>query len=119
MLNNSRGTALIESLPVMSVLLIFIGGMLLAGYLMFARSWIQFQSEQALYCVAQTPRPWNCHEKLKMQLKRFLPWGDVWANIESQDSNWTVEVKWSYSDYSFHLKKELNPELILNPKALL
>jgi len=117
-LSDRAGSALFEALPVSILLVVFVSGLLLAAYLLFARSWIQYHSEQALYCVSEGHSSAQCKFQLKEKLERFLPWGDTSVYLNGGDDHWHVEVTWKYRGYAFHLRKELNPKQILNAKAL-
>lgn len=117
MIINSRGSAMLEAVPVTLVLLAFVSGLLLAAYLLFARAWIQYQSEQALYCAAvESP---GCRRQLEDQVRRFIPWGNISSDVHSSGTNWSAEVRWNYQDYSFRVAKDLTPRLILKNRALL
>ncbi|MGZ3722528.1 MAG: hypothetical protein ACXVA9_06340 [Bdellovibrionales bacterium] len=116
--NNNRGTAMLEAAPVMLLLTLFCVGIVLAAYLFFTRAWIQYHSEQALYCAAQSRVSFHCKYQLEEKLKQLLPWGESSAHILAGNDKWTVEVLWKYRDFSFHLNKELTPQQILNAKAL-
>lgn len=107
-----------EMLPVMLLLLIFVMGLLVAAYLLFARAWIQYQTEQALYCLAEQRTPLNCKAQLQARLERFLPWGETWSQLQNSNDEWSATVHWNYQNYSFHVAKKLNSRLILNPKVL-
>jgi hypothetical protein len=110
---------LTEALPVTLLLGLFISGLMLVAYLLFARSTIQYQSEQALYCAAQkSKRQSECSLELKQAIEQALPWGDISVDVEKQAQKWTAEVKWTYQGYSFNVYKELTPKQILNAKAL-
>jgi hypothetical protein len=118
MKNKMRGSALIESIPVMILLLIFCVGLLSVAYLLFARAWIGYQSEQALYCAAEMALTSSCQKDLQSRLQRFLPWGEVTTQVESHSGQWLVEVQWQWRKYVFHLRKVLNAKLIVNAKDL-
>jgi hypothetical protein len=117
-IKNNRGSALLEAAPVMLVLMLFALGLLLAAYLFLARAWIQYQSEQALYCVAEGRASFQCKSKLEEKLKQFLPWGEGSVQLHAFQDQWTVEVLWRNRDYRFRLYKELSPKAILAAKAL-
>jgi hypothetical protein len=117
-LSNPKGSALIEALPVSILLVTLVSGLMIAAYLLCARSWIQYQSEQALYCVSEGHSRERCKFQLKEQLERFLPWGDTSVALTGANERWQVEVQWKYCAYAFRLRKELTPKQILNAKAL-
>jgi len=115
----NSGQALTEALPVTLLLGLFISGLLLVAYLLFARSTIQYQSEQALYCAAQKHKSKSdCAMELKQAIEQALPWGDLAVDVEKQANKWTTEVQWTYQGYSFNMYKELTPKQMLNAKAL-
>ena len=116
--NRQKGSALIELLPVSFLLLTFTVGLLLAAYVLFARAWIQYQGEQALYCAAEGQSPMQCRLSLDAQLRNFLPWGLRRTYLAGADGAWKLEVDWSYRNCKFHMVKELGPRQILNAKAL-
>lgn len=88
------------------------------GYLISARAWLQYQSEQALYCLASENPGWNCQTRLNAQLKRYLPWGHWRTRATSTGNQWSVDVQWNYKNYQVHLLKELNPKLLVRKKDL-
>jgi len=101
-MNNQRGSALWESLPVSALMLILVAAILAAGYLLFARSWVLYQSEQALYCVAERQPSAHCASKMRGQVQRFLPWGElrivslIRANAGGEvRARWTLQSRWS------------------------
>ena len=115
---NERGSALLEALPTSLVLFAFVSGLMLSAYILFARTWIQFQSEQALYCAAQTDSTSTCRYQLQEKLAQFLPWGNVNVQIQGSDQKWIVDVVWTFQDFAFRMHKELSPNGLLNAKAL-
>lgn len=117
-ISNDRGTALLEAVPVMLLVVTFLVGIMVAFYLFFTRAWIQYQSEQALYCAAVTRSSFSCQSQLISQLNKFLPWGRSSAVLQATENKWTVEVRWIYGKFSFHTTKELTPKVILGAKAL-
>jgi len=117
-ITNARGSALLEGLPVVMVLLVFVSGLMLLTYLLFVRVWMQYQGEQALYCLAEGRSRFHCQSRLKSDLDRFLPWGESTAHTSGSKTRWWVEIKWNYKHIRFQLQRELTPELILKNKAL-
>ena len=117
-INNQRGTAALEAIPVSILLFVLIAGILLAAYLMFARGWIQYQSEQALLCAAETRTGFLCKSRLDKKLNDFLPWGKSTAQIQAAQDRWSVEVTWKFQNFSFRIVKELTPKQILARKVL-
>jgi len=117
-LRSSRGSALIESIPVIAVLLTFTSGLLLAAYFLFAQIWIGYQSEQALYCVAEGRHAAQCERQLKMDIQAALPWGRFESHVQAWRSQWRVEVIWRYKDYQIKFTKELNPKLAMGKRDL-
>lgn len=115
---DEKGSALLEFLPASALLMVLVGVILGGAYLLFGRAWIQYHSEQALYCAAQSGSPFKCKTELENELSQFLPWGDSLVRIHAEEQLWTVEVQWQYGLFSLHIEKELTPKQILQPKVL-
>lgn len=77
MLSKQNGSALWETLPVLALVIFLVSAFLLTSYLMFARAYILYQAEQALYCVAEQAAPGDCRAQLRARVTRTLPWGDL------------------------------------------
>ena len=118
MKTNSRGSSVLEALPVVLLLAAFVAGLFLAAYLLFARAWIQYQAEQALYCVVEERGSIHCHAQLQSQLEKFLAWGQSHSRVSGRGANAEVEIEWKYQNYAVKVHRELNPKLILSQKAL-
>lgn len=103
--SNQRGSALIESLPVFLVLVTLVSGVLLATYLLFARAWIQWRSEQALYCMAVEQHDGLCRRQLNETVAEFLPWGDARFSLSGANGKWLVEGHWQWGGYYFQTLK--------------
>jgi hypothetical protein len=116
--SNQRGNALVESLPVMFLLVSLVVGLLLAAYLLFARAWIAYQSEQALYCSLQMQSASGCQIQLESQLRDFLPYGEIQTRVTGINNNWLVEVQWHYREYQMLTRRRLDPELIQANRVL-
>lgn len=109
-LSNARGTTLVETLPVLIVFAVLVGGLLLATYLLFARAWIQWCAEQALYCTAVEQMSGPCRRQLESSVREFLPWGEVHSFVSQGRQPWTVEVKWRYGDFGFQTRRRLSSQ---------
>jgi len=122
--SNQRGGALTEALPVVLVLAVFVSGLLLMVYLMFARAWIQYQSEQALYCLAEARPVSRCRKQLEQRLSRLLKWGHPGVlRLTTYDRGrgvdvWTVEAEWKIKAYNLRVKKQLDTRRLLQSRAL-
>jgi hypothetical protein len=117
MANKERGSALIEALPVLGVLLTFTAVLLVASYFLFAQAWIQFQSEQTLYCMAEAQSGARCQQQLESKLRAFLPWGEIISQVHGSDQDWSMEVKWQYQNLTLQSHKWLSPNLVLKAKV--
>ena len=115
---DQRGSALVESLPAMMVLVVFVSGVFLASYLLFAHAWIRYQSEQALYCSLKEQMGSLCRIRLENQLREFLPWGEIQTRVSGLNNDWMVEVQWRLKEYQIHARRHLDPDLILANEAL-
>lgn len=101
---------MVEGLGVMLVLITFAGGFLLVGYLIFARAWLQFQGEQALYCVATRHPAYVCERRLRARVDEALPWGRLTvAYVNADADNWRMEMEWLLpaTNTRLHLRKLL------------
>jgi hypothetical protein len=116
--NNAKGSALIEFLPVSGLLAFFVAVALTGAYLIFGKAWIQYQSEQALYCAAEKSAAIDCQSELDARLRPFLPWGTTEVRIRSADELWTVEVIWKFGPLTLDIVKELTPRQLLAQKVL-
>lgn len=101
--------ALIEAAAAVLVAAFFVGGVLLGAYLWFARAWIEYQSEQALYCVAEARPAPHCRRRLHERLNGFLPYRDsLQTTLQSGRENWKLRLEWKWNGYRIHLEKELS-----------
>jgi hypothetical protein len=118
-LSNSRGSAALEAVPVIMVVLVFVLGLLFATYLIFARGWIQYQGEQALYCVNESRPVAVCRRELAGQIKQFLPWGKL-GNIDLrfQGDKGKLDIKWVIEGFTIRISKQLSMRQIVRKKGL-
>lgn len=120
---NQRGSALLEAIPVIGVILVFVTGLLLAGYLIFARQWLQYQGEQGLYCLASLDSIFLCRKKVQAQLTRFLPWTEqcelrMQNSLRSGERQWRIDIQWKYAGVNLNSRKQMSVEQILRNKDL-
>jgi hypothetical protein len=118
-LSNSRGSAVLEAVPVGMVVLVFVMGLLFAAYLMFARGWIQYQGEQALYCVNEARPASVCRRELAGRLTQFLPWGKL-GNIDLrfQGDKGKLDIKWVIEGFTIRISKQMSMRQIIRKKGL-
>jgi apolipoprotein N-acyltransferase len=122
-IKNNFGNAIAEALPAIAALLVFIVGIFLGVYLIFARAWIQYQSEQALYCLSESKPAFVCHRGLQNKLASSLPWGRVGktqlsSTTKGKHQNWNVEVEWKIRDFKLRVRKQLGTRHLLQNRAL-
>ena len=120
---NDKGSALTEALPATAALFAFIAGILLATYLIFARAWIQYQSEQALYCLSEAKPVLVCRRNLEKKISAALMWGrpgDLRLNSGTRGKNeiWSSEVQWRIGKYQLSVRKQLDTRRLLQSRAL-
>ena len=122
-LKTDRGSALVEALPAILVIVVFVGVLLMAAYLIFARAWMQYQAEQSLYCMAESRTEWTCRRELENRLKRALPWGSSRV-VQLQTARvrrneiWKVEVRWKFGGFELSVRKHLDSKSLVHSKAL-
>ena len=117
MARNNRGFAVLESVFAGVVFFTFVATLLVAAYFQFGRAWVQYRTEQALYCLAEGRPQSRCRRELKTKIERFLPWGDWKIRLVRDRGKWLVDIEWKYQKYSLHFKKELSEELITAREA--
>src|SRR5690242_14548712 len=116
-LSDSRGSAVLEAVPVAMVIFVFVSGILLAAYLMFARGWIQYQGEQALYCVNESRPVSVCRRELAGSINQFLPWGKL-GNIDLrfQGDKGKLDIKWVIEGFTIRISKQMSMRQIIRKK---
>lgn len=108
-----------EALSSTSALVIFVVGFLLGAYLMFARAWLQYQSEQALYCLAEGKPVAVCRRDLAMKVSAALPWGALESSrLVTSARGWEVEVRWRFQQFDFVITRQLDSRRILRNRGL-
>jgi hypothetical protein len=116
---NNKGSAAVESLPAAALLILFVAGILAAAYLIFARAWLQYQGEQALYCLSEARPVYACRRRLETKLSGALPWGKAGAlDLSSRDDVWKVRVEWKIRGFRLQVRKELGTRRLLQSRAL-
>jgi hypothetical protein len=116
---SARGSAALEAVPVIAVLLVFVAGALLAAYLMFARAWIQYQGDQALYCMSESRPTVVCHKRLRAKLNQFLPWGQFGRiDLSFHGDKGKLDIKWVIQGFTIHIAEQLSIRQIIRKKGL-
>lgn len=104
---NERGTAMLEALAVSSLLVAVITGLFLAAYFLFARGWVEYQTEQSLYCLAENQ--FGCQFRLEQNVKRFLPYGSVLVNrLRGKTGQFEVHLTWKFQGVRLTVQKTLD-----------
>ena len=106
--NKQQGSALFEAIPVFLLLTVLVSGLLLATYLLFARVWIQWRCEQALYCMAVEQRDGLCRHQLTESVQEFLPWGESHFALFGGNGRWNVEGQWRMGSYYIQIQKSFD-----------
>lgn len=103
---NTKGSALLEALPVALMLALFVSGVLAIFYFSFARVWIQYQGEQALLCLAQGQL--SCKRTLTNQIHEILPFGDIdRLELTKGEQRWDLLIDWKWNHFHLHIEKGL------------
>lgn len=125
-MNNQRGTAVLEGVGVLFVITSFVSVVMMGAYLWFARGWIQYQSEQALYCLAESRPEVMCRRALKANVARFLPFGKVrnlgYSNERGRFGvklDWKWEVKWDQKKFGYNVRVDKKLDMRKIPKRSL
>jgi hypothetical protein len=82
---NQQGSALTETCFALIVFQVILAVAIPAVYLSFAHLWIQFQSQEALTCLASQKSPVECAQKFTSEVERALPFGSF--SIQSLNAN--------------------------------
>lgn len=102
-----RGSAALEASVTTGLVVALLLGLLAFGYLWFARGWIEYQSEQALLCLAESKPAVHCRRRLDRALARFLPWGRTRVVLNG-GKKWTIDTEWNWNGYRVHAHKQLS-----------
>lgn len=100
----SKGQAILEGVLLTPVLIALF--LLLCGscYGLFARAWIDYQADQALFCSAEVEHA-DCAQSARNRLRRLLPWGDLHFDLNEETQ--TTKVDWIWNGVHFHREKSL------------
>jgi hypothetical protein len=91
----ARGSAVLEFTVVAPALLAIVTLTLVAGYLVLARAWLEYQSEQALYCLATGRARKICGRDFTRRIHETLGFGRVVAfTATRRPQSWSVRVEW-------------------------
>jgi hypothetical protein len=110
---SQRGSVIVETAPVLMVLISFLSGIFIVSYLVFAETWVRFQGEQALYCLAEGRSVAVCKYKLHRSLREFLPWGESQSSMHADKYESFAEVLWKFQIYRIKYRRKLTPEAAL------
>lgn len=114
-----RGSAALEAIPVAAVLAVFAAGFIFAAYFMFARSWIQYQGEQALYCVSEKRPAAACKRELTGKINQYLPWGKIGdIDLYFRGDKGKLDIKWVVHGFTIRISKQISMRQILRRKGL-
>lgn len=109
MINKQTGSALWESLPVMGLIIVFVSGALLAAYLLFARAWVLFHAEQALYCAAERKPAHHCRARLKDKVSSALPWGTLQISaLAGEPAGARLHAQWTFKKFHVPIRRKLD-----------
>jgi hypothetical protein len=104
-----RGSAVLESIPVILLLVGFMLAILSAGYFVFSRAELQFHSERGLYCLAQGRSSIQCEREWKDRVRSILPFGEIAsARLQSGREEWSAEMIWRWQGYELKIHKRLS-----------
>lgn len=117
--NNSRGSALLETLPVSAMIAAFVVSMLTLAYLMFAQAYVRSEGERALYCIAENRSEPLCRRELRTRIKSALPFGEISrVQLSGGAENWTIELEWKWSEFKIRVAKRLRIKDITGSRVL-
>lgn len=114
----ARGQALVEFALTSVVITVVVGATLFALYAHFARAWLEYTSEQALYCLSEGRGDQICRANLRRDALRipFVTLTD--ARLVRRRDSCLITVRWRIRTYEFQLVKALNARRVLSRAGL-
>jgi hypothetical protein len=111
---NARGGAAVEAVVTTGFLIALIGATLCAAYAAFARAYLEYRAEQALYCLGERRPPPVCGARLRSTIQRTLAYGRLGrlTLIDGRDA-WRVRFEWRLGHVIFRLDKALSRRRVL------
>lgn len=101
----SRGQATLEAIGAFWILSIAFAGFLALIYVGFVRSFIGYQSDQALFCLAEGQSESHCQNIARREMRKFLPFGELLTfQLTANNNAWRASVDWQWA--KFHIKKQ-------------
>jgi len=101
----SRGQALVEAVWAVPILSLAFAGLLALIYVGFVRSFIGYQSDQALFCLAEGQSEYHCQNAAKQSMRKFLPFGELRSfQLTSAHEAWRASADWQWA--KIHIKKQ-------------
>lgn len=103
---------MLEGVAVLLVIVTFVSVAMSGAYLWFARGWIQYQSEQSLYCVAESQPQLVCRRTFTKNIQRFLPFGTLRRPEYSQAHGEVgIKTEWNWKWEGFGYKVRVDKKL--------
>lgn len=104
-INKCRGQALLEAVLALPCTLLIFFVLIAIVYLGFARAWIGYQSDQALFCLAEGESQFHCRRMIEKSVQRFLPFGELRrVQLDSFNDQWRATIDWQWTQ--FHIKRQ-------------
>lgn len=119
----NRGQAVVEVVLASIGILLFATIILIAVYLLFVRAWIQYGSEQALYCLMQQQPAQACQAELESFLRSTLYWGhtkEVRMRMVQKGKlkEWKIHTHWNFVGLSLHVERQISARDLTHKRAL-
>jgi hypothetical protein len=106
---NSRGQALIEGVIAIPLLFAGFAFILSLSYFGFASTWIGYQMDQSLFCLAEGQPENRCTSQFRTQIRSGLPFGQI-TNLKLEELKrdfWQARVEWIWMKQRISRKKLL------------
>jgi hypothetical protein len=118
-LESERGSALFEALAA-SVFMVYLSGVLLSGlYLFWTHAWLNYQSDQALFCVGAGGMRFQCERVLKRKSQDFLPWGNfTFIELSGFSDQAELKMEWQWGEWKKQYRKNLRIKDIIKRRDL-
>ena len=107
-MKSSSGQALLETVLLLPCAMLLFVCFLSLAYAAFARAWIGYQTDRALFCLAEGESEFQCKKNIESSVNEFLPFGRFHhLQLSSNGDQWLAEVDWRWNQIRLQKQKTL------------
>ncbi len=110
------GATTVETILAASAVIVIVTGLMMAGYMAFAKIWIHHSSYEAVICLAAHTQKAQCRKELQLKIHRLLPSASL-TQIQLERSPREARVRFELkllNDLRLSEKRKIRLPLILN-----